>query len=156
MKLYNNFGFNFSFEKIKKPLIIGLTIIIIVLAFIALNGFLQPKALVLSFSENPLTITKEGKNYTVLSITITNTLNETAENIKLIVKPIDSTALSINSEKEKEESLTILGANESRTLKFIVMPVDSEKILQGKYKIQAILYLNSKEFKEETTLEIIK
>lgn len=155
MGLYNKaINFDFSFEKIKTPLLGSIILVVIILVFFALNALLQPKALNAYFESNPLIISSQGKNYTILSITVTNVTKENAENVMLSIEPIDKTALRIGNETTKTEIIPILGVNESRTLKFIVSPLDNEKILEGKYELRTKLKINDKEFEEKTILEV--
>src|SRR3989344_4884940 len=155
MALYDN---EFKFHSFKKkaleilPIVIAL-IIIVLIAFFLIN-FVQTKAVSLSFKDNPLNVSKVKDASTILVVAVNNVTKETAENVFVEVKAVDFKSISIDKDESKTEKIELLGKGESRTLKFIVSPVEKETILEGSYIIEVKALINGEEFNEKISLEI--
>jgi len=161
MSLYED-EFDFAFVKEKLVPTLPLIIFALIIAFVAyfvitsIITVVQPKAIGLSFSNNPFDVSKTSAPNTILTVVISNITDEDAKNVLVEVKAVDFKSITIDKEAFKTEEIELLGKGESRSLKFIVSPVDKNKILQGKYTINVQALINEDIFKESITLQIEK
>ncbi len=151
MSLYDglpNFDLEYSFERVKKPLIVLAVIIIgllIVLAFMQLGSLIEPKPIQWWFEKNPIAKNEQ----TFLHVTVTNTTGFDAENVVIKVKAKDYP--SISSEK-MSENISVLEASGARKLKFLMNPAGD--VLPGTYVIEITAKIGENEFLESPVLEI--
>ena len=159
MGLYKKAWFSFSdldWEKLKTPILAFLVLIGLIIALSLLASVLQPRALNVSLGENPLVLTEGGKNFTVLTVVVTNTTGRDALNVPVVVEALDPNSILIDVDERKEITIPILGDGESRAPTFIVRVNPSREILPGNYKIAVSTEINGKAFVEEITLQIQK
>jgi hypothetical protein len=144
----------FNFVSVTKqivPFAIGLVVLIgLFLLFNIFSEMLKPQAIVASFNDNPLDLTK-GNSFTKLSLTVTNTLKENAPNVFVKVGAENPEAIII---VPTQADLGLIEKGNKRITEFIVRPNPAKKVLAGTYTINILVTMNNEQFKQSMVLEI--
>lgn len=153
MSIYNNragLDFKYAFERAKGPAIaLGALIAVVALIWLAsivAEAFRQ-KQVTAYFEKQEIMPSEQTK----LFVTVTNTGQQTANNVLVEVTPIDKTAISVFP---SDNSISVLGAGESRTLELIVNPVGNA--LPGSYKVGITVEMHGKKSYAETIIRIVQ
>lgn len=111
------------------PIMLGAIVVIIILAFAALNfaDLFTPKAIALWLDKNPV----NAEETVWLHARVTNHTGATLENVVVSAQAVDKSAIQIS---ETSSRIRVLGAGENREVKFLVNPV-SNSVFTGNYTI---------------------
>jgi hypothetical protein len=144
-----NFDFDFSYHKLKKPLMAIAALIalaIIVMAVLSIASMFGPKTISYYFSKNPIS----SKEQTHIIVTVINLTEGDARNIAVNVKARDESAIMV---LENTKTIKLLEKDlGKRELWFLVNPVGDT--IPGNYILDITTELNGKQFKEEAVLTI--
>jgi len=162
MSLYNEKRFSGSLGKLKKPLLIAIIAIILVV-FIAIlinsvnwSNMFKGDNISVKFENNPLVISK--KDNTVISITIKNNSDVDVSNARVAIVPVDDTFIvfcpdAIDSENTIIE-IPIIAKDNKRTVYCNIRYDESRDLLEGTYSFDIDYSLNNELFKERVKLNV--
>jgi len=143
---------NLNLKQLKYPLAIIIIAALIVVIYFLVIGFTKSDPVQANFSSNPLDISSNSKNDTLLSVTVWNPLDEDLFNATIEVKPIDEKSLRV---LESKQTLNVLGKGESKTLKFVVEAnAPAKEIASGNYEIEIKFTAGEKVYSKRVTLTV--
>jgi hypothetical protein len=144
----DEFDFNLSYAKAKKPLFfIGLAALVILVVFLLLSSLdmIKQKPLEMHFAKGEISADEQ----TTLYVTVTNTGATDASDALLVVEAADRTSIAISPAKAE---IGVLEKSGSRTLEFLVNPVND--VWPGKYIIKASFTVNGRLYEKQATLTV--
>jgi hypothetical protein len=148
-----NFRLGFSWKQFKYPALLIMGIIVIVLAFFAVQQLLQPQPIIASISPNPISL---AQNQTaLLTVDAVNTTGENASSTLIKVLPAASEMFVVTP---GQQEISTLEAGGRRQFLFQIRPFNSaspeENVPPGDYKIGIVFRINGQEFSKEKVLQI--
>ncbi|MBI4043348.1 MAG: hypothetical protein HY393_00895 [Candidatus Diapherotrites archaeon] len=129
---------------------LGVLVVLLLVAWMAYTLFTTP-VLRASFSRNPLNVSLEPQ--TLLEVQVSNPTQSPAVNVIIEGKAISPRFISMYPQRH---ALAQLGPNETRTVYFLVHPLNRENdpLLGGEYGLLVRAYLNGESFDAKTMLKI--
>lgn len=160
---YNrNRKINFDFSKYKKPLIISLIILVLIIGIFLIitkvnwNKMFEKPNIYAKFDKNPLHVSKA--NNSMLSITITNNSSIDATNSIVSLKPIENKFnVFCNNSIDKNKStilIPMIAKNNKRIISCDVRAKDTSKLLEGTYSFNIDFNLNNKIYNKRIKLDV--
>ena len=148
-----NLNFRFGFKDFKYPMIAIGGIILLIIAFFALQMAFQPKPIIAVLSPNPLDLITEST--TAFTVDVFNTTDSTASNAILKISPIASEMFVITPETK---TISTFESGGRRQFIFQIRPFNKNNpaagVPAGDYKINIVLAIDGKEFIEEVVLQV--
>ncbi|MEW6295654.1 MAG: hypothetical protein AB1467_05170 [Candidatus Diapherotrites archaeon] len=145
-------GLNFNLKKLKYPLAVIIIAVLIVVIYYLVVGFTKSDPIQASFSSNPLDISSNPKNDSLLSVTVWNPLDQDLSNAVIEVTPIDQKSLRV---LESKQTVSVLGRGENRTLPFVVEAnAPAKEIASGNYEIEIKFTAGSNVYSKRVTLTV--
>lgn len=141
--------YNFTYEKMKMPLIALGTLIVavvVVLIIMSLISIFQPKPVEFHFEKNPISTNEQ----THLIVIVTNTTDVDAENVTVTASAKLSEQIQVSAVGQNEFS--IIEKGKWRRVSFLINPVN--EIPVGTYSIIIETKINNLDIEEEAVLEI--
>ncbi|MDD5148140.1 MAG: hypothetical protein PHH08_01615 [Candidatus ainarchaeum sp.] len=148
-----NIKFGFSLSRLKYPAIFAGAIIVILIAFIALQGLMQQQPIKASLNPNPL-VTSQAQT-TMLTVDLVNTTKTNASSALLKVQPVASEMFVVTPHTQQ---ISTFEAGGRRQFFFQMRPFNKENpdsyVPPGDYKIGILFSINGQEFSKELVLQI--
>ncbi|HLD59187.1 MAG TPA: hypothetical protein VI977_06175 [archaeon] len=148
-----NFKLGFSLKKLKYPLLLVIGIILIVLAFFAVQPLFQPQPIIASINPNPLSLAQDST--ALLTVDAVNTTGQNASSALIKVIPAAPEMFVVTPLQQR---ISTLEAGGRRQFVFQVRPFNSANaeaaVPPGDYKIRIVFQVNAQEFSKELVLQI--
>lgn len=147
--------FGFSLGQLKYPALVLLGLVLAIIIFIALQGFLQQQPISAYLNPNPLDLAQSQT--TSLAVDVVNITKENASNAALDIVPVASEMFVVTPEEQK---ISTMEAGGRRQFVFQIRPFNKNNpqagVPAGDYKIKILFKINGKEFEKEIALQVKK
>lgn len=129
----------------------GIVVLVALLLFLNLSTVTIP--LSAELGKNPLHLAQNDS--TILRVTVWCPCSVAQQNVLVTADAPAAPQLSVYP---KQQTISSLGPNESRTLEFLVTPIDTETtpFLPGKYTIQVKMTLNGQNYELPVSVNVEK
>ena len=153
MKIYKRNPLDLDLGGLEDYLLPALGVLVILLVLFLLMGNGNNSVLSAQLMKNPLSLS--ANDSTILQVHVTNPTGEMAQNVVVQVTAPSAPQLSISP---KSQTIPLLGSNESRTLDFLILPVDaaSNPFTPGSYQIQVKTQMNGTPYQTGLQINIVK
>ncbi|QQR92347.1 MAG: hypothetical protein IPJ89_04290 [Candidatus Iainarchaeum archaeon] len=153
MKVYKRNPLDMDLAGIEGLLLPALGVLILLfLAFLFLGGS-SPNVVTARLVQNPLSLS--ANDSTVLQVQVSNPTSQMAQDMIVQVTAPSAPKLSITP---KRQTIPFLGSNETRTLEFLVLPVDaaSDPFTPGSYSITISTQLQGEPYTTQVKVQVVK
>lgn len=153
MKIYKRNPLEMDLGGIENYLIPLLGIIVVLLLAWVLFGSGSTQVLSTQLIQNPISLS--ANDSTILRVHVFNPTAQMAQNTIVQVQAPSAPQLSISP---KQQTIPLLGSNETRALEFLILPLDtaSNPFTPGIYVIQVSTQLNGIAYQNQVQISIAK
>ncbi len=151
MGIYDkNVDFDFSFDKMKMPLIgLGIIVGLLVLYMLyqSLYEVVKQKPIEVYFEKNPLRMNDQG----FMKVKVTNITEKDAKDVIVTVRAKDKSNIQVD-QVSKTNKIDLLEKGNHRELEFLINPTTD--LLPGTYTLVITVAMNGQNYNYSTVLEV--
>lgn len=153
MKVYKRNPLDLDLGGLEGLLLPALGVLVVLFIVLLLLGGSTSGVISARLIHNPLSLS--ANDSTILQVQVFNPTSQMAQDMVVQVNAPSAPLLSITP---KRQTIPFLGSNETRTLEFLVLPVDaaSNPFTPGSYVITVSTQLHGKPYETQLQVQVVK